>query len=177
MRPYIVIEKVDVPDNVKVSIEKNVIKVEGPKGKKERMINNRNIIIEKKDNQVIFKAYFPSKKVLKDLYTMIAHLKNDIHGVVNGYRYKLKAVYIHYPIKLKLDKNKLVIENFMGGKNPIVIEIPEGVKASINENEIILEGYDLEKLGNLAGLIENSVRLRDKDLRKFQDGIYIVEKP
>ena len=65
----------------------------------------------------------------------------------------------------------------MGGRDVKEIEIPKGVKASVNENEIILEGYDIEVLGNLAGLIENSVKPREKDLRKFQDGIYIVEKP
>jgi len=40
-----------------------------------------------------------------------------------------------------------------------------------------LEGHDIELLGNLAGLIENSVKPREKDLRKFQDGIYIIQKP
>jgi ribosomal protein L6P/L9E len=65
----------------------------------------------------------------------------------------------------------------MGGRDIKEIEIPKGVKATLNENEIILEGHDIELLGNLAGLIENSVKPKEKDLRKFQDGIYIIQKP
>jgi len=80
-------------------------------------------------------------------------------------------------LKLKLQNNKLIIENYMGERDIKEIEIPMGVKATLNENEITLEGYDIELLGNLAGLIENSVKPKEKDLRKFQDGIYIIQKP
>jgi large subunit ribosomal protein L6 len=177
MRPPVITEEIDVPNNVNIEIKDSIIKVKGPKGEKERKINNRNIIIEKKDNKIVVKVYFPSRKLLRDFYTMVSHIKNDINGVVNGYRYKLRAVYIHFPIKLKLQGNKLIIENFMGGRSPKEIEIPKGVKVTVNENEIILEGHDIELLGNLAGLIENTAKIKEKDLRKFQDGIYIVEKP
>ncbi|MGC9133135.1 MAG: 50S ribosomal protein L6 [Nanopusillaceae archaeon] len=177
MRPPVIVEEIDVPNNVNIEIENNIIKIKGPIGEKERKINNRNIIVEKKDNKIVVKVYFPSKRLLRDFYTMISHIKNDINGVINGYKYKLRAVYIHFPIKLKVQENKLIIENFMGGRAPKEIEIPKGVKVTVNENEIILEGYDIEVLGNLAGLIENSAKIKEKDLRKFQDGIYIVEKP
>ena len=177
MRPPVVIESIDVPNNVNIEINGDKIKVKGPKGEKERKINNREIIIEKVNNKLVLKVYFPSRKILRDFYTMVAHIKNDINGVVNGYRYKLRGVFIHFPLKIKLQGNKIVIENFMGGRDVKEIEIPKGVKATVNENEITLEGYDIELLGNLAGLIENSVRPKEKDLRKFQDGIYIVEKP
>lgn len=177
MRPPVIVEEMDVPNNVNIEIENNIIKIKGPIGEKERKINNRNIIVEKKDNKIVVKVYFPSKRLLRDFYTMISHIKNDINGVINGYKYKLRAVYIHFPIKLKVQENKLIIENFMGGRAPKEIEIPKGVKVTVNENEIILEGYDIEVLGNLAGLIENSAKIKEKDLRKFQDGIYIVEKP
>jgi large subunit ribosomal protein L6 len=109
--------------------------------------------------------------------TMISHIKNDIEGVTKGFVYKLRGVSIHFPLKLRLQNNKLIIENYIGGRDIKEIEIPQGVKAILNENEITLEGHDIELLGNLAGLIENSVKPREKDLRKFQDGIYITQKP
>ncbi|BFI73221.1 50S ribosomal protein L6 [Nanoarchaeota archaeon] len=177
MRPPIVMEEIDIPNNVNIEINGNIIKIKGPKGEKERKINNKDIYVEKVNNKLALKVYFPSKKLLKDFYTIISHIKNDINGVVNGYRYKLKGVSIHFPLKIKLQGNKIVIENYMGGRDIKEIEIPKGVKANVNESEIILEGYDIEVLGNLAGLIENSVKPKEKDLRKFQDGIYIVEKP
>ncbi|PVU71472.1 50S ribosomal protein L6 [Candidatus Nanobsidianus stetteri] len=177
MRLPIMIDYVEIPNGVNVSIEDGKIYIKGPKGEKYRNINNRNIIIEIKENKIIFKAYFPSKKIIRDMNTMVAHIKNDIEGVTKGFVYKLKGVSIHFPLKLKLQNNKLIIENYMGGRDIKEIEIPEGVKATLKENEITLEGYDIEVLGNLAGLIENSVKPKEKDLRKFQDGIYIIQKP
>jgi len=177
MRLPIMIDYVEIPNGVNVSIEDGKIYIKGPKGEKYRNINNRNIIIEIKENKIIFKAYFPSKKIIRDMNTMVAHIKNDIEGVTKGFVYKLRGVSIHFPLKLKLQNNKLIIENYMGGRDIKEIEIPEGVKATLKENEITLEGYDIEVLGNLAGLIENSVKPKEKDLRKFQDGIYIIQKP
>jgi large subunit ribosomal protein L6 len=177
MRLPIMIDYVEIPSGVNISIEDGRIYIKGPKGEKYRNINNRNIIVEIKENKIIFKVYFPSRKIIRDMNTMVAHIKNDIEGVTKGFVYKLKGISIHFPLKLKLQNNKLIIENYMGGRDIKEIEIPKGVKAILNENEITLEGHDIELLGNLAGLIENSVKPREKDLRKFQDGIYIIQKP
>ena len=177
MRLPIMIEYVEIPNSVNISIENGKIYVKGSKGEKYRNINNRNIIVEIRENKIIFKAYYPSKKIIKDMNAMVAHIKNDIDGVTKGFVYKLKGISIHFPLKLKLQNNKLIIENYMGERDIKEIEIPMGVKATLNENEITLEGYDIELLGNLAGLIENSVKPKEKDLRKFQDGIYIIQKP
>jgi len=171
------IEYVEIPNSVNISIENGKIYVKGPKGEKYRNINNRNIIVEIRENKIIFKAYYPSRKIIKDMNAMVAHIKNDIDGVTKGFVYKLKGISVHFPLKLKLQNNKLIIENYMGERDIKEIEIPPGVKATLNENEITLEGYDIELLGNLAGLIENSVKPKEKDLRKFQDGIYIIQKP
>ena len=171
------IDYVEIPNGVNISIEDGKIYIKGPKGEKYRNINNRNIIVEIRENKIIFKAYFSSKKIIRDMNTMISHIKNDIEGVTKGFVYKLKGVSIHFPLKLRLQNNKLIIENYIGGRDIKEIEIPQGVKAILNENEITLEGHDIELLGNLAGLIENSVKPREKDLRKFQDGIYITQKP
>ena len=177
MRLPIMIEYVEIPNSVNISIENGKIYVKGSKGEKYRNINNRNIIVEIRENKIIFKAYYPSRKIIKDMNTMVAHIKNDIDGVTKGFVYKLKGISVHFPLKLKLQNNKLIIENYMGERDIKEIEIPMGVKATLNENEITLEGYDIELLGNLAGLIENSVKPKEKDLRKFQDGIYIIQKP
>ena len=177
MRLPIMIDYVEIPNGVNISIEDGKIYIKGPKGEKYRNINNRNIIVEIKENKMIFKAYFPSRKIIRDMNAMVVHIKNDIEGVTKGFVYKLKGISIHFPLKLKLQNNKLIIENYMGGRDIKEIEIPKGVKATLNENEITLEGHDIELLGNLAGLIENSVKAREKDLRKFQDGIYIIQKP
>ncbi|BBL45801.1 50S ribosomal protein L6 [Nanobdella aerobiophila] len=178
MRSPVVMEKIKIPENIDINIDNNKIILKGNKGTIERKINDNNIIIIKENDYLVIKAYFPSKRIIKNLYTLSAHLRNDINGLVNGYRYILRSISVHFPLKIKLDKNnKLLIENYMGGRDIKEIEIPKDIKINIKENEISIEGYNIELLGNLAGLIENSVRPKEKDLRKFQDGIFIVKKP
>ncbi|WP_231434468.1 hypothetical protein [Candidatus Nanopusillus massiliensis] len=66
MRLPIMIDYVEIPNSVSVSIEDGKIHIKGPKGEKYRNINNRNIIVEIKENKIIFKVYFPSKKIIRD---------------------------------------------------------------------------------------------------------------
>jgi large subunit ribosomal protein L9e len=39
-----------------------------------------------------------------------------------------------------------------------------------------LEGNDLELVSRSAGLIQQSTLVKNKDIRKFLDGIYVSEK-
>jgi large subunit ribosomal protein L6 len=41
---------------------------------------------------------------------------------------------------------------------------------------VVLTGIDKEKVGNTAANIEHATRIRKRDPRVFQDGIYITER-
>jgi large subunit ribosomal protein L6 len=47
----------------------------------------------------------------------------------------------------------------------------------IRGQEVIVEGIDKEECGQTAANLEQATKIKDKDPRVFQDGIYIVEKP
>lgn len=54
-----------------------------------------------------------------------------------------------------------------------------GVKVSISKamkDELILEGNDIEAVSGSAASIHQSCKVRNKDIRKFLDGIYVSEK-
>ncbi len=44
------------------------------------------------------------------------------------------------------------------------------------KDEIVLTGNDLESVSQSAANIQQSTKVRDKDIRKFLDGIYVSEK-
>lgn len=51
----------------------------------------------------------------------------------------------------------------------------EGVtcERSSVKDELILKGNDIENVSRSAALIHQSVLVKDKDIRKFLDGIYV----
>ncbi len=101
-------------------------------------------------------------------------VQNMIKGVKEPYQLRLVARYAHFPIKLKYQNGKLIIENFLGEKKPREAKIPEDVKVTVKGQEIILESWDKEALGNAYTSIKQATRIRKKDRRVFQDGIYKV---
>ena len=74
------------------------------------------------------------------------------------------------------NKNKFVVKNFIGEKVPRTVSINEGVSVKIEGTEIVVEGFDKEKTGQMAASIEQMTRRPGFDERIFQDGIYLIEK-
>merc|ERR1712108_107610 len=97
-----------------------------------------------------------------------------------GFQYKMKFVYAHFPVNVNISDAKDVIEirNFLGEKVIRRIAMLEGVTVDRSEikNEIILEGNNVENLGISASQIQQSTKVKNKDIRKFLDGIYVSEK-
>jgi len=97
-------------------------------------------------------------------------------GVTEGYSYKMKVVYSHFPIQLKITGTKLEINNFLGEKNPRFARIEEGVKVTLGNDELSIVGIDRERVGTTAASIERATKIRYRDPRVFQDGIYLTER-
>ncbi|MEM0340868.1 MAG: 50S ribosomal protein L6 [Acidilobaceae archaeon] len=171
--------RVAVPDGVTVEIATSRVKIAGPKGVLERDFSHaRGVIIEYSEptREIIVYKHFPNAREVALVGTIAAHIKNMITGVTKGFRYKLKVIFVHFPISVSVREGKLIISNFLGEKTPRVIEIPPGVNVKVSGQDIILEGIDLEKLGMVAGMIERATRVKDKDKRKFMDGIYLYAR-
>jgi large subunit ribosomal protein L6 len=108
--------------------------------------------------------------------TFEAHAKNMCRGVSEGFEYRMKVVYSHFPIQLKLQGQRLEIANFLGEKKARYADIAEGVTAKVANDEVVLTGIDREKVGNTAANIEHATHIRNRDPRVFQDGIYMVQR-
>jgi len=87
-------------------------------------------------------------------------------------------MFSHFPISVKVDnkEGKVIISNFLGEKAPRVARILEGVNVSVKGNDVIVEGIDIEKVGQTAANIESACKVQGLDRRVFLDGIYIYEK-
>lgn len=108
--------------------------------------------------------------------TYASHIKNMLAGVQKPYTYKLKVVGTHFPITVSQSGEELMIQNFLGEKKPRKAKLVKTVSVKIQGDIITVESADIEKAGMVAARIEQATKVRGKDRRVFQDGIYIFEK-
>tara|TARA_B000000460_G_scaffold149578_1_gene105600 strand:+ start:693 stop:1244 length:552 start_codon:yes stop_codon:yes gene_type:complete len=112
--------------------------------------------------------------------TWAAHLRNMALGIDEGFEYRLKAVFSHFPMSLKVDGKQMIINNLFGEKVPRVAKLPWSpaeVEVRVeNKTDVVVKGADREKVGQTAANIERACRIKKRDRRVFQDGIYIVSK-
>ena len=168
---------VEIPEGVEVEIEGFTVRVRGPKGELVRTLPAaKGVILRKEDGKVVVEAYFADSRKRAMVGTLAAHIKNMIVGVTKGYRYKLKIIYSHFPVNVKVEGDKVVISNFLGEKAPRIARIMPGATVTIKGNDVIVEGIDIEAVGQTAANIELATKITEFDRRKFMDGIYIYEK-
>jgi large subunit ribosomal protein L6 len=172
-----VVATVDIPDGVEVIVEGSRVRVRGPKGELVRDFSHaRGVIMRVEDGKFIAEAYFARSRVRAMVGTIAAHVRNMILGVTKGFRYKLKIIFSHFPINTKVEGDKFIITNFLGERAPRVARILPGVRVQVKGQDVIVEGIDIEKVAQTAANIERATKVKDKDRRKFLDGIYIYER-
>jgi len=173
---------IKIPDGVEVEVEGDTIsgytvRAKGPLGENSRFLKFRDVFIEKTDG--VIRVYTPVDKAKHKAIvgTFTAHINNLIRGVREGFEYKLKVFYAHFPVKLRVSGGEIIIENFLGETTPRKAKIVGRTKVEIKGQEITVKGVDIEECGQTAANLERATRIRNKDRRVFQDGIYIVKKP
>ncbi len=176
-RPKFEEELVPVPEGVTVEVVDPVtIKVKGPLGELVKSFRNAGIRVSMAEGGLLVRVYGRGKRVDAMMGTFRATFRNMVTGVTKGFTYKLKVVQTHFPMNLKVQGDRLVIENFTGERYPRVVELVPGVKVTVRGEEVIVTGIDKEAVGLVAGRIEQATKIKKKDLRKFLDGIYVYQK-
>ena len=128
-------------------------------------------------NEVLFLCQKANKKKVAEIKAQIAHLKNIFLGLQERFTYELEVCNVHFPMTVKVDGSKLVINNFLGEKVPRSANILEGVEVKVEGSKIKVISADIEKAGQTAANIEKASKVTEKDRRIFQDGIFITKKP
>ena len=170
-------ERIRVPEGVEVSIDGKAVKVKGPKGEVSKNFSHaKRVSISLEDGEVVVRSYMGRSREKSLVYTVASHIKNMITGVTRGYRYYLKIIFTHFSIGVSVEGDRVVITRFLGGQDIRVAKILPGVRVSVKDRDIIVEGADLEAVSQTAANIESATRVRGKDRRIFVDGIYIYKR-
>jgi|TARA_B100000287_G_scaffold354772_1_gene345143 large subunit ribosomal protein L6 len=171
---------INLPDGVTANISGNDVTISKDGKSLTREFRHPRIDVRDSSDGIEVFCNLPRRKEKALAGTWAAHLNNMARGVDSGFEYKLKAVYSHFPMTIKVQGNEMTITNLFGEKVPRVAALPWSpaeveVKVS-NKTEITVSGADREKVGQTAANIERACRIKKRDRRIFQDGIYIVSK-
>ena len=169
--------KFEIPQGVSLEVTHPIYKFKGEKGEVSLKLNEPDLKIEKKDNNLELSSIKGTKNEKKILFTYRSKIKNAIEGVQNGYLYELKVCSGHFPMNVSVNNNTITVKNFLGEKVPRVCKfIYDDVKVQVQGDKITVEAADKERAGQIAASIELLCRRPGFDRRIFQDGIYITKK-
>ena len=176
MRAMEISESVQVPDDVQVGLEGKKFTVKGPKGTLLRDFSFAPISLKLNGKTVTIRAEWPRKKEASLVGTLRSHIENMVIGVTRGFTYKVKIVFSHFPISVKVKDKMILIENFTGERSPRKAKIVGDVQVKIQSEDVILQGIDLEDVSQTAANIEQATKVKRKDPRIFLDGLYVYER-
>jgi len=167
---------IQVPDGVEVNVERRKVTVKGAKGTLTRDFSYVPISLEGDGKTVRVWAEWPRKKEASLVGTIYSHIQNMITGVEKGFSYKLKIVFSHFPMSVKVQDKTVLIENFTGERRARKVKIVGDVQVKVQSEDIIVEGINLENVSQTAANIEQATKVKKKDPRVFLDGIYVYER-
>jgi len=176
MAATIVENNVEIPDGVTLSLEERKVSVSGERGQVVKDFGHARLDLEHAGSTLRVSVVNPRKKEAALVNTIAAHIRNMIKGVTEGYTYKLKIVFVHFPMTVRVQGRTLVIQNFIGERQDRYAKLAGDVKVSIQGEDVIVEGVDVEEVAQTAANIQQACKIRKKDLRKFLDGIYVYSK-
>ena len=176
MAATIVENNVDIPDGVTLNLEGKSVIVEGEKGRVARDFGHTRLDLEHTGSSLKVWAVNPRKKEAALVNTITAHVRNMIKGVTEGYTYKLKIVFVHFPMTVRVQGKIFVIQNFIGERQDRYADIAGDVSVKVEGEDVIVAGVDIEEVAQTAANIQQACKIRKKDLRKFLDGIYVYSK-
>ena len=164
-REIYVSRSVAVPPGVRVTVDGKRVRVEGPLGSVEKDFSHaKRVELRLQGSELVVEAFNADKKTYSIVNTIASKIENMMIGVTRGFRYRMKIVFAHFPMSVKVDERSqvVVIENFLGGRGKITARIEPGVKVRVERDDVVIEGVDKEAVAQTAANIREATKLRGR---------------
>jgi len=141
-------QPVVIPSGVKVQVQGQLVKVEGPKGKLEVTVH-RDMKVAYDDKAKAINVTRPNdERQSRALHGLTrALINNMVVGVTKGYEKRLKIEGVGY--QGRMDKKAVVL--VVGYANTVTKVPPDGVTVAMPDpNTIVITGADKQKVGQYA---------------------------
>ena len=169
-------EIIEIPEGISITMKKHMMQFQGPLGKTFKSLRKIPVNVEINDGKIIIKAQGKRKRDYSILHTARSLIQNICEGLIEGYTIKMKVVYAHFPVTVKVQGKTISIENFQGERAPRITTIVGNTKVIPKGEDVILTGEVWTDITQTAANIELKTKVKNKDHRVFLDGIYVYEK-
>ncbi len=170
-----IVKTLKMPSEIHIDLkDKDHLTLKGPKGTISKKFKTHRVTLTVKGNDIIVEGSPKNKQTDVLVETIVSHIKNMVEGLVAGYKYELKVVYSHFPMAIQVDKENVNIKNFLGEKFARKSKIFGATKVEIKGQDIVVTGINKEDVGQTSSNLERKTKVKNKDIRRYQDGIYIV---
>ncbi len=170
-------EKLEIPAGIKCEYSDGMLKCRKDNRELSRKIDIVGASLKIEGSSIIFNCEKGNKKNFKIIKSYVAHVRNMFKGLEDEFVYKLQAANVHFPMSLKVEGDKLAISNFLGEKKKRYGKILPSANVEVKGQDIIIKSSDKEAAGKTAANIEKATKIRKRDRRIFQDGIFLVARP
>ena len=170
-------EEIEIPSGIQCEVAARMLKCKKDAHELSREITSTKITVKIEGNKIIFHCPKGNKAQYKIVMSYLKHIANMFRGLEKKFVYKLQAANVHFPMTLKVVGEHLEINNFLGEKVPRKARILPHVTVEIKGQEITVSSHDKESAGHTVSNIEKATRIKNRDRRIFQDGIYLVSRP
>jgi large subunit ribosomal protein L6 len=160
---------IDIPQGVTVRVDGLKVSAKGPAGEVSKTLSKEAKVIVK-DNKVEVAS---SSKALTG--TTESMVRNLMEGVSAPYTKNFKLIYAHFPISIEVKGSDVTIKNFLGEKMVRKTKLVGATKIVAKGQSVTVSGPDKEAVGQTIANMRSAMRIKDKDSRIFQDGIYEVD--
>lgn len=177
IKPEFYRNEIILPSEVSITKQENLITTKGSFGSVQKDFTKMPAIIDLQDNKITIKSRGNRKKDFALVNTLQSVINNMIKGSNQGFTYRLKIVFAHFPISIKIKGKDIVVENFFGERSPRTSKIiGNDTKVSVEGEDVIVKGPNIENVSQTAANLELATRIKNKDSRVFLDGVYIYSK-
>jgi len=144
-------EPITLPEGVLVSIERELVRVNGPKGELTERVS-KDLTVEQSDNEVLVKRPTDrgEHRALHGLTRSL--IANMVEGVTDGFEKRLQIQGVGYRAQLRGTDLELAL----GYSHPVPVKAPDGIEFEVPvPTEIVIRGISKQVVGEIAAQIRD----------------------
>ncbi len=151
------------------------VSIKGPLGSNSRSFNTDLMSVKAENGRLNIEPVSEpplEKKAANAAIAVRKQIENDMAGVKAFFEIKMQSVYAHFPLTMEAGEGFLVIKNMLGERAPRRARLFGSTKVEVKGQALRLYGTSKDDVTQSARSIRQACRVRRKDDRTFQDGIY-----
>jgi large subunit ribosomal protein L6 len=168
-------EIIELPQGVTAEINGNEVAIRGSLGSNSRKFNDTLLIVTKEGSTIKVDSTQERairEKALNSVKSFATEIRNDINGVQKHFEVKMEVVFSHFPATVEVKGARIAINKILGERIPRYANIVGTTKVEVKDKAVRIYGTSLDNVTQTAANVRTACKIRKKDIRIFQDGVY-----